>query len=87
MRGNEFWKVRELVIDFNETEKRAWALQNELSKGEYKSFFQKEKVKLMKTSLSGSGYEPEVYTNTNRIWINTFFFITVNFNLYYFNFN
>lgn len=72
MRGNKFWKVRELVIDCNgDTEKRVWALQNELSKGENKSLFQKEKVKFMKTH-SGSGYELEVNIITNSIWRNIF---------------
>lgn len=84
VRGNEFWKVRESVIDCNgDIEKRAWALQNELSKGENKSFFQEEKLKRMKTAHSGSGYELEVNTITNSIWRNTIFCITINFNEYF----
>lgn len=74
MRDNEFQKLRKLVIDFNgDIEKEAWALQNELSKEENKSFFQKEKLELMKTARSGTGYGLEVNTVSDSIWRNLFF--------------
>lgn len=72
-------KKKKLVIDCNgDTEKEAWALQNGLNKEKNRSFFQKEKLELVKNTLSW------INTVNDNIW-KIFFSCFLNYYYHFLN--